>query len=431
MESVTLLRGVIYRHIEQPTRLAELACPECGGRDVAFHSHRTHTVEHLDPECPCFLVLKLAKYACPRPECPRKYFTPPVAEAACHAHTSRRLQETAKDLYRSSKDDLREVEGKMRRLWHTGTGKTSILRWHTSQLGADCPKPEALAFSRVLCIDEVYDHVGGKSRPIFTAVDPIAGITVRIPVEKADSEHLSAAMEEVRRLGAEPEVVVSDLWPAYPEALRKVWPRAERQLCWFHVQQWVTRKLASLIKEYGEGLAEEKRKRLNRLRFRLLAAPEKRERLSGHERVELAEAWDLIAGTIVEEAIRLRDDLRKAVGEAKTRSEARWSFDRLRKSWPEEFRPWTWRPGEEIPGPRAQGAGPEGLAGYLHAIMAFFVRHFEMMICYLGKPGVPRTSNHAERANRNYRAISRVRYGWKTDQGLRAFLIVLQGFDSS
>lgn len=431
MESVTLSRGAIYRHIERPRMLGPVVCPECGSTDVRFHSHRRHTVEHLDPECPAYLVLRLSKYACASVECPRRYFTPPVAEAAPHAHTSRRLQETAKDLYRSGKDDLRDVEGKMRRLFHTGTGKTSVLRWHNEGLGADYPRPDRLAFSTVLCIDEVYDRVGGSRRPILTCVDPIAGITVRIPVEKVDAAHLAGALEEVRALGAEPEVVVSDLWSAYPEVLRRVWPRAERQLCWFHVQQWVTRRLSGLIKEYGEGLSEEKRRRLSKLRFRLLASPDKRARFSDGEKAELAEAWSLIAGTIVEEAIRLRDELRAVLNESNNPQEARWGFDELRNTWPEEFRPWTWRPGEEIPEPKAEEEEPGGLARYLHRIMAFFVRHFEMMITYLGRPGVPRTSNHAERANRLYRAISRVRYGWKTDDGLRAFLITLQGFDSS
>ena len=63
--------------------------------------------------------------------------------------------------------------------------------------------------------------------------------------------------------------------------------------------------------------------------------------------------------------------------------------------------------------------------------MAFFVQHFEQLITYLDQPGVPRTSNHAERANRHYRACTRPRYGWKTRAGQQALLIVLQGFDSS
>jgi hypothetical protein len=432
MESVTLVDGIVYRHVRRPHRVGPLVCPDCHQSQVRFHSLRTHPVEHPDPDLPCYLVVTLAKYACDCPECPRKYFTPPVAEVAAYAHTSRRLQETAKGLYRSHKAALREVEGQMRELCHTGTGKSSVLRWHQGSLAQDCPRAESLAFSQVLCIDEVYDRVGGKKQPIFTCVDPIAGITVRLPVEKADAEHLAAAMEQLRVLGADPKVIVSDLWTAYPEALRRVWPRAERQLCWFHVQQWVTHQLAKLLKEYGQTLSEEQRRKLNKLRFRLLASPDKQGRFSEKERAELTEAWELIAGTVVEEAIQLRNDLRAVMNESTTRTEARGRFDQLRSSWPQRFRPWEWRPGEPLPEPEVdETEGVEGLHRYLEEIMAFFVRHFEMMITYLGRPGVPRTNNDSERANRRYRAVARPRYGWGTHAGLLAFLIALQGFDSS
>ncbi len=441
MESVTFWRGAVYRHIAPP-RLGPVACPVCQSRRVRWHSWRYRTVEHLDAERPAYLVLKLAKYACTNPACARKYFTPPVAEAAPAAHTSRLLQQTATGLYRWGKAAVRDVAGQLREFWHTGTGKSSVLRWHRQSLAHDFPRPQRLAFSEVLCIDEVYDRVGGKRQPIFTCVDPIAQITVRIPLERADAECLTAAMEQVRALGAAPRVIVSDLWAAYPEALRRVWPRAERQLCWFHVMQWVTRKLAELLKRYGETLPEEHRKVLHRWRFRLLACPpapgdrraERRwARLSERDRTALAHAWDLIAGTVVEQALQVRDALRTVLKESTSRAEARMRFNRLRQTWPARFQPRAWRPGEPLPVPTAdpEADGTTGLEHYLEQIMAFFVQHFEQLITYLDQPGVPRTSNHAERANRRYRACTRPRYGWKTRAGQQALLIVLQGFDSS
>ena len=41
--------------------------------------------------------------------------------------------------------------------------------------------------------------------------------------------------------------------------------------------------------------------------------------------------------------------------------------------------------------------GTTGLREYLEAIMAYFVRHFEGMITYLGQPGVPRMCGPAAR----------------------------------
>lgn len=390
-------------------------------------------MEHPDVDQPMYLVLPLAKYACDDPACPRKYFTPPIPEAVPHARTSRRLQQTAAGLYRRGKPALRDVADDLRTYFHTGTGKSSVLRWHRQALAAAPARPERLPFSGVLCIDEVYDRVAGKRQPIFTCVDPIAGLTVRIPVERADAEHLAAAMRRVRALGANPRVIVSDLWAAYPEALGQVWPRAERQVCWFHVMQWTTRKLSELLKRHGETLPDADRKDLNRVRFLLLACPEQQAKLSERQRAALARAWELVAGTVVEEALRLRDDLRAVLNTSTSRAEAREQFDRLRAGWPARFRPWDWKPGDPLPEPVAddQAEGAAGLQGYLEQIMAFFVRHFERMITYLDRPGVPRTSNHAERQNRRYRAVARGRYGWGSADGLQAMLTALQGFDSS
>jgi hypothetical protein len=105
----------------------------------------------------------------------------------------------------------------------------------------------------------------------------------------------------------------------------------------------------------------------------------------------------------------------------------------VRETWPPCFRPWSWRPGAPLPEPVAddQAEGTTGLRSYPEQIMAFFIRHFEQMITSLDRPGVPRTNNHAERANRRYRALARPRHGWGSALGLQLLLTALQGFDSS
>ncbi len=446
MQSVTLCGGVAY-HVRQPTVLGPVQCPTCGGgrEQLAFQSWRRRVVEHLGIEQPTYLVLQVPKYACHAPTCPRKYFTPAIVEAAPHARTSRALQRLAVRQYRRGKLALRDVARHLRDDFHTGTGKSSVLRWHQNTVASDFPRPPRLPFSRVLCIDEVYDHVAGKRVPTWTCVDPLAGITVRLPIERADATSLAAAMQQVKALGADPQVIVSDLWAAYPEALAQIWPRAERQLCWFHVMQWTTRTLAQLLKAYGQTLPEEDRKALSRVRARLLACPDTLDRqrqvgrLGARTEQALARAWDLLRGTVVEEAIRLRNDLRAVLNESTSRTQARARFDALRQTWPAPFRPpqrWLdgWRPGQPLPSRPPDPPSPpppQGLERFLHKIMTFFVRHFEHMITYLDHPNVPRTNNHSERANRQYRATSRPRYGWKSTHGHRAMLVALQGFDTS
>jgi zinc-finger of transposase IS204/IS1001/IS1096/IS1165 len=103
MHSVTMVGPVVYRHIDRPQFVGSLACPRCQTEQVAFHSFRHRIVEHLDVEQPTYLVLKVPKYACRNAACVRKYFTPPVADAAPCAHTSRRLQQTSRQMYRGEK----------------------------------------------------------------------------------------------------------------------------------------------------------------------------------------------------------------------------------------------------------------------------------------------------------------------------------------
>src|SRR5436189_154925 len=277
MESVTLWEGAVYRHRE-PTLVGPLACPVCGTPPGAPRRTRTRTVEHPDADQPTYLVVRVGQYPCAQPACPRKYFTPPLVEAAPYAHTSRRLQQSATAVYRQGRAPLRTVAAEFQTQWHTRTGKSSVLRWHQTTVAQDYPRPERLPFSDVLCIDEVYDRVQGQKRPLFTCVDPLAGITLRIPVERADAEHLAAAMEQVRALAA------------------------------------------------------------------------------------LTRAWELIADSIVAEAIQLRNDLRAVLNTSTTRAEARAQFDQLRQSWPARFQPWTWRPGTPLEPPRAPATeGPTGL----------------------------------------------------------------------
>jgi hypothetical protein len=454
--SVTLAGGAAYHHVSQPTRVGALACPACGETEaLAFHSWWHRTVEHVGVDQPTYLVLTVGKYRCGRPACPRKYFTPPVAEAAPHAHTSARLRDTAKRLYRRGKASLREVETALREDWRAGTGKSSVLRWH---VGQDFPRPApgTLRLSSVLCIDEVYDRVGGKRVPIFTCVDPLADITIRVVVERADAAQLAAAMQQVKALGASPRVIGSDLWAAYGEALARVWPLADRQLCWFHVMQWTTKQLNRLLVQFADTLPEADRKLLRRLRFRLLAAPETLERqrragrIGAREQAALDRAWTVLEGTAVAQGLQLRNEVRALPNASTSRQDARERFDALRRSWPEAFHPPAqrdrlagWRPGQPLPpkdAPAAETpergtpAGAEEASPFvavLDEIRRFFVQHFAWIVTYLDHPGAPRTNNHAERANRCYRSRSRPRYGWKTRRGHRALLVSLQGLDTT
>ena len=56
-------------------------------------------------------------------------------------------------------------------------------------------------------------------------------------VERKDTEKFFLRL---RQIGVDPEEVITDGSPLYPEALKEVWPIAVHQLCLFHETRLVT-----------------------------------------------------------------------------------------------------------------------------------------------------------------------------------------------
>ncbi len=128
----------------------------------------------------------------------------------------------------------------MREDFHNSAGKSSVLRWHQAELNDDYALLAKLAFSHVLVVDELYSRTAGGKDFVLTCVDPINHITLRLIIDKRlDADNLVEALQVIKDLGAEPEVIVSDLAGYYPEAFAQVWPKAKRQLCWFHIMHLV------------------------------------------------------------------------------------------------------------------------------------------------------------------------------------------------
>lgn len=429
MHSVPMVGPVVYRHIDRPQHLGPLACPHCQTEQVAFHSFRHRVVEHPDVEQPTYLVLKVAKYAGRNDTCTCKYFTPAVAEAAPYAHTSRRLHHVSSQL---------------------GAGSLPCVTWK-DRCAACCTREPA---NRVSCAGTRLAWTGtSRTRHSFPSPPSCASTRSTITSPGSDSRCSVAwipwpispsVFPSSERMPPRSRMPCSRCGPSAPlprslcptcgppllPPSAASGPRHGANSAHFHVMQWVTRVLARLLKEYSATVSAEHRKALHRLRFHLLASPERQARLSERQQTALTGAWELLHGSVVQEAIELRNQLRTVLTTSTDGWEARRQFDRLRQTWPERFRPWTFRLGEPLP--TASTAQPAtGLRAFLEEIMAFFVRHFAQMITYLDHPGVPRTSNHAERANRRSRQIARSRYGWGTPQGQRAMLVALQGFDSS
>jgi hypothetical protein len=367
--------------------------------------YRYVTPKHIHTDKPCRLIIKVGQYKCLNPRCERKYFTRSIKEVQPHARHSREARNKAKKLYRKGNASLREVQAQMREDFHNSAGKSSVLRWHQDELESDYPQITQLSFSHVLVVDELYSRTAGDKDFVLTCVDPVNHITLRLIIDKKlDADNLGDALQVVKELGAEPQVIVSDLASYYPEAFAQVWPKAARQLCWFHVMQLVNKYLWEAMRNYTKTLDKEEAKRIRKMRWKLLSG---QERLSQKDTTLLRELMASHQDSVLEIGTALRDGLREVMHLQQGKEEARKALKALLGS-----------------GGRELAQSDPSLAH----IVELFDNFFEQMITYLDDHSVPRTSNHAERDNRKFRSIERKRYGWVTKGGKQAFLVVLQGF---
>ena len=64
----------------------------------------------------------------------------------------------------------------------------------------------------------------------------------------------SGFLEQLKAMGIDPLVVITDMWKAYHSALLDAFPEAEHQLCVFHVIQAVMKHTNKAMLAYRRGL---------------------------------------------------------------------------------------------------------------------------------------------------------------------------------
>jgi len=246
----------------------------------------------------------------------------------------------------------------------------------------------------VLCIDEVFPSVGGGKVPTLVGVDPIAEIALHFVLDRSDTEGVKAALSKLKELGADPDVIVSDLDKAYPGAISAVFPRARRQLCWFHVMQIVQKHLNRIFIDWRKTLPKADKRRLWQLRGKLLSGNRK---LSLDDQALIAEILAEYGDTLFRQARQIRDDLQDAFNEG-----VEIDGEIIELSMVENA--------AEIVKGRVQKIierKGEFLNTPVEKMIALFEEHLEEMVTYLYYEGVPRSNYPAEHECRKIRALGR------------------------
>jgi hypothetical protein len=231
-----------------------------------------------------------------------------------------------------------------------------------------------------------------------------------IRLKKRDSWHIQAILRWFRLLGLKIKLFYVDFWPAYPPAIKAIYPEAEIQYDFFHVIQNIHRHLYKALTQYRKAfkaaqtdqaqteLRQQLHKKLWQHRYLLFT---NEENLSPDQRQILDELLAEHADTLVEHIVLFRQQLRTIFNESDTFAVALENLAVLILD------------------------GWADLSDAFGKVMTFLQDNFENMVTYLRRPNVQRFSL-SECTVRSLRRIEKIRQGFKTHRGRVNHLKLLQ-----
>jgi transposase-like protein len=368
-------------------------CPDCGGPTKCKRSYYIHP-QDINLEQPTVLQVYREVRECRDRKCKAR-ITPELDFIEKEGRFTKRAKQKAIAAVTEDGMPLERVPQRMWRDFHVRVVKSTVSEWVHAEAEADLGATEytqwvVARFSGVIGLDEVHLHdENGEKQYLIVAVDPINDRTILFDlIDSRDGEAIKGFLERLRGMGVNPQVVVTDMWKAYHNALLDVFPEAEHQLCAFHVIQAVMKHTNQALLAYRRGLPKETeaqqavRKELWDCRYLLLKASHK---LSDKQRQRLAEVLGVHQETVLPKAYDCKEAILALFRESQDKSDARARRDRII----EQF-----------------GDVPE-LEKVLNVIRG---DDFEQMIVYLDYENLDKTNNDAERENRVYRKGEKVRY---------------------
>lgn len=281
-------------------------------------------------------------------------------------------------------------------------------------------------FSGVLCIDEL--HLGKFT--LLLATDPVGDFPVAFALVSAnDQEHMGRFLRNLQRGGLEPKVVVTDGSTLYPALLAELWPKAEHQLCVFHVMQDLNKLILDAVRRLRKELAGQGRKGGRRKRGRPSKSQQRRRAKKGLALKDKAKFVFKHRYLIVQRqenfSERERQDLKKMLEYLPALRLLRKFTDALHRLFdPNQSEHQAWCRWHALQRNAAFQAIPE----LAEALGSLEKGKFRKMIAFLRGPAkhrvMTRTNNHVERCNRKLRYLEKVRYKWRRRRTLVRFIVL-------
>ena len=110
----------------------------------------------------------------------------------------------------------------------------------------------AAAFSGELALDEVYDGEWYQLK----ATDPLNGIELAWKLERGapSEDDVKSFLLDLKAVGIDPKLVVTDGSTLYPSVLAEVWPNAKHQRCVFHFIKQINEDLGKAFWEIYDAM---------------------------------------------------------------------------------------------------------------------------------------------------------------------------------
>lgn len=281
-------------------------------------------------------------------------------------------------------------------------------------------------FSGVLCVDEL--HLGRFT--LLLATDPIGDFPVAFALVSAnDKDHMERFLRNLQRSGLKAKVVVTDGSTLYPALVAELWPKAEHQLCVFHVMQDLNKLILDAVRRLRTRLARQGRKGRRRQRGRPSKAAKRRRAKQGRSLQEKSKFVFKHRHLIVKRRANMSEQEQKNL---KTTLEylpalrsLRQFTDRLHRLFePDQSEHQAWCRWRGLRQSEEFLAIPE----LNQALLSLEEAKFAKMIAFLRGPArrrrLVRTNNHVERCNRKLRYWEKVRYKWRRRRTLVRFIVL-------
>ncbi len=266
-------------------------------------------------------------------------------------------------------------------------------------------------FSGTLCVDEI--HLG--RRVVLLASDPISDNPIACAlVSSNDGAHMLRFLRNLKNHGFSPETVITDRSPLYPKTIAQVWPKANHQLCVFHVISDLNEHVLDAVREVRREIKPKRIKKgkgrpSKRMQARIKKLKEQRaqaDKLFRRRHLIVTKKSNLKSEDIA--TLHELLSLSPTLGSLRSFVEDLHELFTVRRSTNQAWRIWR------------RMRRNQAYLNNPHLSKALEILNKDNMmklLTYLDRPtslrSKVRTNNHVERCNRVLRYLEKVRYKWR------------------